>query len=282
MRKDKYEQYKTQFQIWQTTKKYSLIQPALRRVVDRMYLFGDLYGQYHCTQGNSTKAYFAQESFGAEKGLHLPPWGRLPCLQIQRPLCPSQLSTLGPQRPPPALAAASASTSSASRMDASPPSKASPQVGEWSKSTKKSSGIRAERRELTWGGGATQGTGKALRSCFWTLAKGGQVIYNEPSHRRRRILHAWGLSKAVCSNFKNTSPMAGTDRLPLSMNQNVIMVDRGFENIFSLLPIGLYIPVWPTNQASTKTQISECFILSKWWEQCQCQHIWGNGGNPSF
>ena len=35
--------------------------------------------------------------------------------------------------------------------------------------------------------------------------------------------------------------MAGTDRLPLSMNQNVIMVDRGFENIFSLLPIGLYI-----------------------------------------
>ena len=106
-----------------------MIQPALRRVVDRMYLFRDLYGQYNSTQGNSTKAYFAQESFGAEKGLHLPPWGRLPALQIQRPLCPSQLSTLGPQRPPPALAAASASTSSASRMDASPPSsKASPQV----------------------------------------------------------------------------------------------------------------------------------------------------------
>ena len=150
MRKDKvwYEQYKTQFQIWQTTKKYSLIQPALRRVVDRMYLFRDLYGQYHCTQGNSTKAYFAQESFGAEKGLHLPPWGRLPALQIQRPLCPSQLSTLGPQRPPPALAAPSASTSSASRMDASPPSKASPQVGEWATPTKKVQG--SEQRGESW------------------------------------------------------------------------------------------------------------------------------------
>ena len=69
------------------------------------------------------------------------------------------------------------------------------------------------------------------------------MIYNEPSHRRRRILHAWGLSKAVCSNFKNTSPMAGTDRLPLSMNQCNNSVSRKlvFENIFSLLPIGLYI-----------------------------------------
>ena len=233
-----------------------------------MYLFRDLYGQYHCTQGNSTKAYFTQESFGAEKGLHLPPWGRLPALQIQRR--PSQLSTLGPQRPPPALAAASASTSSASRMDASPPSKASPQVGEWSKSTKKSSGIRAERRELTWGGGATQGTGKALRSCFWTLAKGGQVIYYEPCHWRRRILHAWGLSKAVCSNFKNTSPMAGADRLPLSMNQNV--------HFQSATNWPLYLVWQPIKPAPKQKYLN----VSKWWERCQCQHILGNGGNPSF
>ena len=71
------------------------------------------------------------------------------------------------------------------------------------------------------------------------------MINNEPSHIEEEgyCMHGGCLRPFAVTSKIHLLAMAGTDRLPLSMNQNVIMVDRGFENIFSLLPIGLYISV---------------------------------------
>ena len=64
------------------------------------------------------------------------------------------------------------------------------------------------------------------------------MINNEPSHIEEEgyCMHGGCLRPFAVTSKIHLLAMAGTDRLPLSMNQNVIIVDRGnwFSRTFSV------------------------------------------------